>query len=293
MYLTKECAAVAKWMERKAKEKIEEDRKWARKGRELKSLAFLYDPADKAASSYVRQKTKACGRVGIRSVSVPFAQYSNLASLDALAYMDGIIVQEPYPAMLQNQVVRDIVACHMRPDQDVDGLYYAQSRYVPATALGIYFLLRYLFGDSLAGRRASVFGRSKAVGWPIAEMLCRQLDMEVNVIHSKSSAERAREALKSELVVSCIGKPGIIQKEWNVQSRGTYIDVGFGRDENGKPAGDVEPELAEDIYKNRVTPVPGGVGPLTVAALMLNTAYGYSPTDIWQDMRSDLGGSDL
>lgn len=279
MYLTDECRDVAAWMERKAKEKIDDLKE---NGRDPGALAFVADMDDPATASYVRAKEAACKRVGLRSVRIPF-DYVREEML-VLPPSAGVILQAPYP-----QDVWTGLAGAIWPKQDVDGMFYTDGPCISATALGIYFLLRYLYGDLPTGRPVTVLGRSKAVGWPIADMLCRQLDMEVTVVHSKTAPDRFRSALLSQFIVSCIGKPGVVIKEWNVQSWGTYIDVGFARDENGRPVGDVAPELADDIYKNRVTPVPGGVGPLTVAALMLNAAYRRSPFELWTAMRDEIG----
>lgn len=284
MYLTKECAALARWMESQAKKRIEEVG-----GR--KNLVFLFDPDDEAAFSYVRQKVKACERVGIRSVCEKFANRFDPRHFFQLScYADGIIVQEPYPEELDNRDVRDFVAACITPSQDVDGLYY-QRRYVPATALGIYFLLKFLFRGETKGVDAAVLGRSWVTGLPIAEVLSRLLDMNVSIYHSKSGTEALLDAVESTVCVSCIGKPKIIGPELfslaeePIAAHSVFVDVGFGRDKNGKPCGDIDPAIEPDHI---VTPVPGGVGPLTVAALMLNTAYGYSPTGLKPPSREEL-----
>ena len=281
-FIGEQCRTVAAWMERMAAERI-------RATDAHPVLSFVYSEDDEAAARYVRQKVKACKRVGItpdpikyqarfgsKTFDIPFRTAFRKACLTA----DGVIIQEPFSDGLDGLETRRWMARLLLPNQDVDGLYYRHGC-MPCTALGIYFLLRYLHGDALVGRRAVVIGRSKAVGLPIAEMLSREMDMDTVVLHSKSAVSHWQAAARAPVVISAVGQPGVVGMLAGQQAGRTIIDVGFTVGEGGKIHGDVDPELAKT---SRVTPVPGGVGPLTVAALMLNTAYGHSPLDLWVEM---------
>lgn len=153
--------------------------------------------------------------------------------------------------------------------------------------MGIYFLLRFLYGKALTSKPVAAIGRSKTVGLPIAEMLCRNLDINVSVVHSRSGLQSINNICLFPFVVSCAGKPRLVKKIFDSQTNRVCIDVGFGRDKNGKPCGDIDPELAEDSLGNLVKPVPGGIGPITVAALMMNAAFGRSPLEIWTELREE------
>ena len=281
-FIGEQCRAVAAWMEKMAAEKI-------RTMSTPPVLSFVYSEDDEAAARYVRQKVKACERVGVTPQPIKYpVRFGSIAydipfqsSVREACYTsDGVIIQEPFPEGLDGLEARRWLSRTLYPEQDVDGLYYRHGC-MPCTALGIYFLLRYLHGNALAGRRAVVIGRSKAVGLPIAEMLSRELDMDILVLHSKSAVSHWQAASRAPVVISAVGKPGVVGMQAGQQAGRTIIDVGFTVGKDGKIHGDVDPELAKT---SRVTPVPGGVGPLTVAALMLNTAYGYSPFDLWTEM---------
>ena len=281
-FIGEQCRSVAAWMENLAAEKI-------RAMSTPPVLSFVYSEDDEAAARYVRQKVKACKRVGIvpqplkypaRFGSIAYDIPFRVAVREACYTSDGVIIQEPFPDGLGGLEVRRWLSRTISPEQDVDGLYHRHG-FMPCTALGIYFLLRSLYGDAMTGRRAVVIGRSKAVGLPIAEMLSRRMDMDTLVLHSKSAASHWQAVARAPVVISAVGQPGVVGMLAGQQAGRTIIDVGFTVGEDGKIHGDVDPELAKT---SRVTPVPGGVGPLTVAALMLNTAYGHSPLDLWTEM---------
>lgn len=287
MYLTQECAFVAQWMERKAAEELKRTKRKPR-------LCFIFEESDKASASYVTQKRRACERVGISSRVRTFAvdpkrpsHFDLLAAItDERNRSDGIIIQEPLPGPIDSIGVRGEISDALGARRDVDGAFFKHG-FTHCTAMGIFFLLRFLYGKALTGKPVAVIGRSKAVGLPIAEMLCRNLDMNVTVLHSRSGLQNLNTSCLLPFVVSCTGKPRLVKKVFDSQTHRVYIDVGFGRDKNGKPCGDIDPELAADSLGNFVTPVPGGVGPLTVAALMMNAAFGRSPLELWTELREE------
>lgn len=274
-------------MERKAAEELQRTKKKPR-------LCFIYEESDKASASYVTQKRRACERVGITSRVRTFEvdpkhpnPFDLLASVtEEKARADGIIIQEPLPCAIDSANVRAQISDAMGAHRDVDGAFFKHG-FMHCTAMGIFFLLRFLYGKALTGKPVAVIGRSKAVGLPIAEMLCRNLDMNVSVLHSRSGLQRLNTSSLLPFVVSCTGKPKLVKKIFDSQTHRVYIDVGFGRDKSGKPCGDIDPELAEDRFENFVTPVPSGVGPLTVAALMMNAAFGRSPLELWTELRAE------
>lgn len=292
MNLKNEVAAVAAWMEKKASEKVEDRRK---DSGEVPSLTFVFQDGDAPSERYVKQKVKACARVGIDSILAPYRldqdnpeDYFPLLweVMDANTFSDGVIVQSPFPEPLDRREVFMQVAEHINAEKDVDGAY-TRGRFMPCTALGIFFLLRFLHGESLAGRTAVVFGRG--VGLSIAEMLSRQLGMSVITLNSKSSTYMGTVSMRlADVVVSAMGTyfPDIPARRDQV-----FIDVGFRVGDDGLIRGDLHDyRYLEDAF---YTPVPGGVGKLTVAALMLNAAYGYSPIELADSMRKEISDAEI
>ena len=287
MNLKKEVAAVAAWMEKKAAEKVE-DR--CKDSGEVPSLTFVFQDGDAPSERYVKQKVKACARVGIDSVRVPYELSEEnpedhgpmiLEPIDATRFCDGVIIQEPLPAPIDRRETYFEIAEYIKPTQDVDGAY-TRGRFMPCTALGIFFLLRFLHGESLAGRTAVVFGRG--VGLSIAEMLSRQLGMSVITLNSKTPQSVADVSMRlADVVVSAMGAdfPQI-----PARSCQAFIDVGFRVGDDGKIRGDLHNYHHRD--EAFYTPVPGGVGKLTVAALMLNAAYGFSPLELADHMVEEI-----
>ena len=287
MNLKNEVAAVAAWMEKKAAEKDEDRRK---NSVEVPSLTFVFQDGDAPSERYVAQKVKACARVGIDSIRAPYRLNQDNPEdywpllwgvMDANSFSDGVIVQAPFPEPIDRREVFMQVAEHINSEKDVDGAF-TRGRFMPCTALGIFFLLRFLHGESLAGRTAVVFGRG--VGLSIAEMLSRQLGMGVMVLGSKASHGTKTAALRlADVVVSAMGAdfPDYLPRRDQV-----FIDVGFRVGEDKVIRGDLHVyPYREDVH---YTPVPGGVGKLTVAALMLNAAYGFSPIELSNHMTEEI-----
>jgi methylenetetrahydrofolate dehydrogenase (NADP+)/methenyltetrahydrofolate cyclohydrolase len=239
-------------------------------------LATLLVGDDAASAAYVRSKHKACAEVGIESVGHVLPASSNQAEiLDLVATLNrhqnvhGILVQLPLPDHIDEQVVIEAI----EPRKDVDGLHpISQARLVqgreglrPCTPLGVMHLIDST-GTDIKGRRAVVVGRSLLVGKPVAFLLLER-HATVTICHSRT-ADLAGEIGRADILVAAIGKPALVRGEW-IQPGSVVIDVGINR-VDGKLVGDVEFEPAAK-RAGFITPVPGGVGPMTVAMLMRNT----------------------
>jgi methylenetetrahydrofolate dehydrogenase (NADP+) / methenyltetrahydrofolate cyclohydrolase len=238
-------------------------------------LATVQVGEDPASSIYLRRKHEAAAEAGIRSVDHKLPTETSegellaiLAELNADDSIDGILVQLPLPEGLDE--ARVIAA--VDPVKDVDGfhplnagqLYLGRPTHVPATPLGIMALLaEHRIG--LEGARAVVVGRSDIVGKPIAHLLL-QSNATVTICHSRTD-ELARHTLDADVLVVAAGVPDIVSADM-VKSGSTVVDVGINRTEAGL-VGDVDPGAA--ARAGHITPVPGGVGPMTIAMLLRNT----------------------
>jgi len=240
-------------------------------------LAAIVVGDDAASRVYVRNKIRACEETGVRSESHALpAQASEqailerVAALNADARVHGILVQLPLPRGVNAERVLAAVS----PAKDVDGfhadnlglLLRGRPRFVPCTPAGVVRLLEHA-GVPLAGRRAVVIGRSSVVGKPLA-LLFLQKDATVTICHSKTLhlAALAREA---DVLVAAAGVPRLVGAEM-VKPGACVVDVGIHRGEDGKLVGDVDAAAVAPIA-GWLTPVPGGVGPMTVAMLVANT----------------------
>jgi len=240
-------------------------------------LAVIVVGDDPASHIYVRNKGRACHEVGITVFDHSLPAQTTAAELQALihslnadARVHGILLQLPIPAGLPASELLD----QIDPLKDVDGLLAAnvgrlwlgRPRFVPCTPLGVMRILAEA-QTQLAGARAVVVGRSILVGRPMAALLL-SADATVTICHSKSRdlAERIAEA---DIVVAAIGKPQAIAGRF-IKPGATVIDVGINRLADGRLVGDVEFSVALERAA-AITPVPGGVGPLTIAMLLHNT----------------------
>jgi len=240
-------------------------------------LAVVLVGEDPASHTYVRNKKRACEETGIYSeVHTLPASFGQAALLDLIAQLnarpdiDGILVQSPLPEGYDEQAVVNAIA----PDKDVDAFHpenvgrlsLGEAAFLPCTPAGILALLRHE-GISVAGKRCVVVGRSNIVGKPMA-MLLLQADGTVTVCHSKTQNLPAvtREA---DILIAAIGKPKFFTADM-VKPGAVVIDVGMDRDEAGKLCGDVDFASVEPVA-SYITPVPGGVGPMTIAMLLQNT----------------------
>lgn len=240
-------------------------------------LATVLIGDDPASLVYINTKEKACQEVGIRSfpyrlpaTTIPTEALSLIERLNSQAEVHGILIQLPLPAQLDQRML--ILA--LTPEKDVDGLHpFNQGRLLlgedalrPCTPLGVMRLIERT-GLSLAGKKAVVVGRSMLVGKPVALMLLEQ-NATVTCCHSQT-VDLAAEIEAADIVVAAVGQPDVIQGAW-IKPGAVVIDVGISRMTNNKLRGDVEFAAAKE-RASFITPVPGGVGPMTVAMLLANT----------------------
>ena len=232
---------------------------------------------DPASRLYVRNKEKACAEVGIRSVEhlLP-ASVSQHELLDLIGRLNqdpaihGILVQLPLPGHIATDRVLEAVS----PDKDVDGFHPVNqglllsggAGFRPCTPLGIMRMLDSVDCD-LKGKTAVVVGRSNIVGKPVALLLLAR-HATVTLCHSRT-ADLGAEVGRADVVVAAVGKPHAIRGEW-IKPGAVVIDVGINRLSTGKLAGDVEFEPARE-RASWISPVPGGVGPMTICMLLSNT----------------------
>jgi methylenetetrahydrofolate dehydrogenase (NADP+)/methenyltetrahydrofolate cyclohydrolase len=232
---------------------------------------------NQASMVYVRSKEKAAAEAGLDGVvhRLPSTVSQNelldqVRALNADPNVDGILVQLPLPQGLdESQVLAEI-----DPSKDVDG-FHAQNvgalwsqtpGLVPCTPRGCLYLIERQCED-LSGKRALVVGRSNIVGKPVAALLL-QKNATVTIAHSKTADLKAR-CLEADILVAAVGRAKMIKGDW-IRTGAIVIDVGMNRDENGKLCGDVDFAEAKERAA-AITPVPGGVGPMTIAMLLDNT----------------------
>jgi methylenetetrahydrofolate dehydrogenase (NADP+)/methenyltetrahydrofolate cyclohydrolase len=245
-------------------------------------LAVVLIGNDPASEIYVRNKVKACADLGIYSEKItPPADLSTpdlLAIIHALnrrPEIDAILVQSPMPSQIDHRTVLSAIS----PDKDADGFHPVNVgnlvANIPApracTPAGIMEMLR-RYDIPILGKHAVVIGRSDIVGKPMA-LLLLHANATVTICHSKT-ANLADEARRADILVAAIGKPRMVTSDF-IKPGATVIDVGMNRVETSGKAhftGDVNPDHVREIA-SAYTPVPGGVGPLTVAMLMSNTVY--------------------
>ncbi len=252
----------------------------AARGRRPPHLAVVYVGDDPASAVYIRQKQRAAAKVGIETnlqhLPATVGIGDLLAIIDRLngdPGVDAILVQMPLPAGLDP----DLVLERVRADKDADGLHPLNLGRLlaggrgprPCTPAGVMALLAH-YGQETAGRRALVIGRSRLVGWPVA-ILLTQAQATVTVAHSRTR-DLPRLLAEAEIVVAAAGHPGLVEAR-HVALGAVVVDVGITRTEEGL-RGDVDPGVAERAAA--LSPVPGGVGPLTVAMLLSNTWEAYS-----------------
>jgi methylenetetrahydrofolate dehydrogenase (NADP+)/methenyltetrahydrofolate cyclohydrolase len=248
-------------------------------------LAVVLVGDDPASHVYVRNKERGCARVGLESRTVRMPATSITAEivqavevLNADPTIHGILVQMPLPAGCDPLAVQ--LAIH--PDKDVDGLHPLNAGrlasglpgLVPATPRGVMTLLSHA-GISLRGAHAVVIGRSNLVGKPVAQLLL-QADATVTVCHSRTR-DLDRHVRQADVVVAAVGIPGLVTADM-VKPRAVVIDVGINRNAEGKLVGDVD-FASVSAVAGWITPVPGGVGPMTIASLLENTLHAAESLD--------------
>ena len=242
-------------------------------------LAVVIAGDDPASHVYVRNKQRACERCSILSSRIDLPSNTTLedilevvAELNADSSVHGILVQSPAPEGVDELVIASAIS----PKKDVDGFHPANlgklvqgdtSGLLPCTPSGVLMMLEKK-GTGINGAKAVVLGRSRIVGMPMALMLAqRGVDATVTIVHSRTedAAALCREA---DIVVAAIGKPHTVKADW-IKPGAFVVDVGISRTGDGGLAGDVDPGVEE--VAGWLTPVPGGVGPMTIAMLMANT----------------------
>lgn len=239
-------------------------------------LAVIQAGNDPASSVYVANKKKACAYIGIESLSYELPEevtqeelLALIAQLNAREDVNGILVQLPVP----KHIDEDAVIRAIDPKKDVDGFHPAsvgalcigQPGFVSCTPAGIIELLK-RSGIEIAGKECVVIGRSNIVGKPMAILLLRE-NGTVTVTHSKT--KDLREVTKrADILIAAVGRPKMITREY-VKEGAVVIDVGIHRNESNKLCGDVDFEDVAPV-SSAITPVPGGVGPMTIAMLMHN-----------------------
>ena len=240
-------------------------------------LAVVLVGEDPASQVYVRNKVRACERTGIHSeeirLSADTTEQELLAVIDRLNHddtIDGILVQLPLPKHLSSEIVIAAIS----PEKDVDGFHVVsagslltgRTGFRPCTPYGVMKLLEEAECDP-SGKHAVVIGRSNIVGKPQALMLLEK-NATVTVVHSRTQ-DLASMTRQADILVAAVGRAKMVKADM-VKPGAVVIDVGMNRDENGKLCGDVDYEAVREIA-SAITPVPGGVGPMTIAMLMTNT----------------------
>ncbi len=241
-------------------------------------LAVILVGDDPASQVYVRNKVKACGEAGIHSVLETYPAsltedelLARIAALNADPAIHGILVQLPLPAHLNAQRVIEAIA----PEKDVDGFHVAnagallvgQPAFRPCTPYGCMKMLEHIGRTDLRGQHAVVVGRSNIVGKPMA-LLLLQAGATVTICHS-GTADLAHHTRQADVLVAAVGKPRMIGADM-VKPGAVVLDVGINRLPDGKLCGDVDFDAVREVA-GWITPVPGGVGPMTIAMLLLNT----------------------
>jgi len=260
-------------------------------------LAVLLVGDDPASQVYVRNKVKACAEAGIHSLlerhPASLSEAELLARINALnadPRIHGILVQLPLPPQIEAQRVIEAIS----PAKDVDGFHIAsagallvgQPGFWPCTPYGCLKMLEHI-GFDLRGKHAVVIGRSNIVGKPMA-LLLLQRDATVTVCHSRTPNLKAH-TLQADVIVAAVGKAGLLTRDM-VKPGAVVLDVGMNRDAAGKLCGDVDFAGVKEVA-GYLTPVPGGVGPMTITMLLSNTVQAAERAAAAQPLGGLLTGS--
>ncbi|MCR5151252.1 MAG: bifunctional methylenetetrahydrofolate dehydrogenase/methenyltetrahydrofolate cyclohydrolase FolD [Clostridiales bacterium] len=243
----------------------------------LPCLAVILVGNDPASRVYVNNKKKACENVGIKSLEFALPEETSesevinlVKTLNRDIGVHGILCQLPLPGHIDKEKVINTIS----PMKDVDcfhpenvgKLFLGKSHFVPCTPMGIMTMLKYE-GIDVSGKHCVIIGRSDIVGKPMA-LLMLQSNATVTVCHSKTS-NLSSYTKQADILVSAVGKAKFVKKDM-VKSGAVVIDVGMNKDETGKLCGDIDFDEVKDIC-SVITPVPGGVGPMTITMLIKNT----------------------
>lgn len=253
----------------------------ATQGKRKPCLCVILVGDDPASISYVKGKEKACAQIGFASKMIALPNDTKEEELLNFVHacnedesIDGILVQLPLPKHINAQ---NIIA-NIDPSKDVDGLhptnvaklYQSQDGFVPCTPQGVMQILKEA-KVSLAGKHVVVVGRSHLVGSPVARLLLNE-NATVTMCHSYTQ-DLAKITAQADILVVCVGKPRMITAEY-VKDGAIVIDVGVNRGEDGKLCGDVDFANVNEKC-SLITPVPKGVGPMTICMLLVNTLKAY------------------
>ncbi|MCC6138713.1 MAG: bifunctional 5,10-methylenetetrahydrofolate dehydrogenase/5,10-methenyltetrahydrofolate cyclohydrolase, partial [Bdellovibrionaceae bacterium] len=248
-------------------------------GKRAPGLAVLLVGDDSASQVYVGSKIKACQEAGIESFEYRLPKTATFEdirkTLDECvrnSKVDGILVQLPLPAHIDSAKVIDLIP----PEKDADCLtagnlgilFKGQQKIAPCTPSGVMEILKF-YGHEVSGKSVVVVGRSQIVGMPMAQLMI-QASATVTVVHSKTK-NIENYLMAADIVVVAAGKPRFLDKK-HFKKEAIVVDVGIHRDENNKLCGDVN---TEGLDIKALTPVPGGVGPMTIAMLLKNTVTLY------------------
>jgi methylenetetrahydrofolate dehydrogenase (NADP+) / methenyltetrahydrofolate cyclohydrolase len=240
-------------------------------------LAVILVGENPASKTYVANKQASCEAIGIYSALIKLPEtiseedlLQQIRELNERSDIHGILVQLPLPKHIQE----DAVIATISPEKDVDGfspisvgkMMLGQDTYLPCTPFGVMKLLEHT-GIDVAGKHAVIVGRSHIVGKPMGQLLL-QKDATVTYTHSKTT-DLASFTKQADIIIAAVGKPNFITAEY-VKDGAVVIDVGINRDEHNKLVGDVEFASVSQIASH-ITPVPGGVGPMTITMLLENT----------------------
>lgn len=241
------------------------------------ALAVILVGDHPASQSYVKAKQKACEEIGIRSLLLTFPNdisesflLEQIARLNADRSVHGILVQLPLPSQINELHVIEAIA----PEKDVDGFHplnigrmmTGQQTFLPCTPYGILYMVQSLQVD-MAGKHVVVVGRSNIVGKPVGQLFLRE-HATVTYCHSRTS-DLAAMTRQADILIVAVGKPKLITSQY-VKEGAIVIDVGVNRLETGKLCGDVDFDDVKEVA-SYITPVPKGVGPMTITMLLHNT----------------------
>ncbi|MGJ7034909.1 bifunctional methylenetetrahydrofolate dehydrogenase/methenyltetrahydrofolate cyclohydrolase FolD [Anoxybacillus eryuanensis] len=241
------------------------------------SLAVILVGDHPASQSYVKAKQKACEEIGIRSILLTFPSdisesflLEQIARLNEDRSVHGILVQLPLPPQINELHVIEAIA----PEKDVDGFHplnigrmmTGQQTFLPCTPYGILYMVQSLQVD-IAGKHVVVVGRSNIVGKPVGQLFLRE-HATVTYCHSRTN-DLAAITRQADILIVAVGKPKLITSSY-VKEGAIVIDVGVNRLENGKLCGDVDFDDVKQVA-SYITPVPKGVGPMTITMLLHNT----------------------
>ena len=243
-------------------------------------LTVIIVGEDPASQVYVRNKEKAAKKIGLVSNLVRLPEETTqdellaiIARLNADPTVDGILVQLPVP----KHIDKDAVIAAVAPDKDVDGFFGMKSGFTmkqgyvaPCTPRACIYLIKAI-GETIEGKHALVVGRGELVGKPVSTLLLNE-NATVTIAHSRTR-DLGSIARTADILIAAVGKPKMITADM-IKPGAVVLDVGVSRDADGKISGDVDFEAAKEVA-GWITPVPGGVGPMTIAMLIRNTLDCY------------------